>query len=192
MPVDAAAQPSAWVRRFSALIRPGGQVLDLACGGGRHCRFLAGAGFQVLGVDHDALALAGLSTVPGVRTLAADLEAGPWPLAAERFDAVVVTNYLHRPLFPALVQALAPCGLLIYETFAVGNERYGRPSNPDFLLRPGELLEQVSAGLAVVAFEEALLVRSTLARVQRLCAVAPGPEALGWPPERWGQREGPA
>lgn len=160
-------EPSPWVTRWSRLIAAGGSVLDLACGSGRHLRWLAGQGFAVTGVDHDAQALAGLS--PFGRTVAADLENGPWPLAGESFDAIVVANYLWRPLWPMLLASLADGGVLIYETFAVGNEAYGKPSNPDFLLRPGELLE-ACRGLQVVAFEDGLLDQP-LRRVQRIAAV---------------------
>jgi SAM-dependent methyltransferase len=142
------------VQRWAPLIVPGGRVLDLACGSGRHLRWLAGLGFAVTGVDRDAAALAPLQGMG--RTLVADLEAGPWPLAGETFDAVVVTNYLWRPLWPALRAALAADGVLIYETFAVGNAAFGKPSNPDFLLRPGELLEACQ-GLQVVAYEHGFL-----------------------------------
>ena len=158
--------PSEWVRRWARLVRPGGRVLDVACGAGRHSRFLAGLGLRVLGVDRDPGALAG---VAGVELRVADLEGGPWPLGDERFDGVVVTNYLHRPLFPRLVEALAPGGVLIYETFALGNERFGKPSNPDFLLRPGELLTLVE-GLRVVAYEDGFATPPERC-VQRIVAV---------------------
>jgi len=142
------------VQRWAALIAPGGRVLDVACGSGRHLRWLAAQGFAVTGVDRDAAALAPLHGIG--RVIVADVEGGPWPLAGERFDAVVVTNYLWRPLWPALRAALAPGGMLMYETFAVGNAAYGKPSNPDFLLQPGELLE-ACRGLQVVAFEDGFL-----------------------------------
>jgi hypothetical protein len=115
--------------------------------------------------------------VPGVRVLCADLEGGPWPYAGRHFDAVVVTNYLHRPLFPLLSEALAPGGMLIYETFMSGHERFGRPANPDFLLRPRELLDVFGAGLAVLAFEEGVVSLPRPARVSRLCAVRAGGDA---------------
>jgi SAM-dependent methyltransferase len=166
--------PSEWVRRWAHLVPAGGRVLDVACGSGRHARFLAGLGLRVLGVDRDPGALAG---VPGVEARVADLEAGPWPLEGERFDAVVVVNYLHRPLFPRLAESLAAGGVLIYETFALGNERHGRPSNPDFLLQPNELLERTRA-LRPVAFEQGTVVRPKPAVVQRLCAV----RESEWPP----------
>ncbi len=163
--------PSDWVRRFAPLIRAGGQVLDVACGGGRHARFLAGLGHGVEAVDRDAEALLRLAGVAGVSARGADLENGRWPYAGRRFDAVVVTNYLHRPLLPNLLAALATDGVLIYETFAAGNERYGRPGNPDFLLEPGELLELARGWLHVVAYEDTYVAAPRPAMVQRLCAV---------------------
>jgi SAM-dependent methyltransferase len=123
-------------------------------------------------VDRDADALATLADAGGVRTVVADLEGGGWPLADATADAVIVTNYLHRPLFPHLVTLLKAGGVLIYETFMVGNERHGRPSNPDFLLRPDELLDAFRASLHIVAFEQGELERPQPAVVQRLCAVA--------------------
>lgn len=166
--------PSEWVRRFSGLIPLGGPVLDLACGAGRHARFLAGRGHAVAAVDRDATALSELAGLVGVTTLQADLEGGPWPYSSRTFAGIVVTNYLHRPLFPVLADALAGDGVLIYETFMAGNERFGRPSNPDFLLRPGELLEAFGSALQVVAFEQGEVARPAPAVVQRLCAVKGG------------------
>lgn len=171
---EALLASSAWVRRWAPLVAVGGKVLDVACGGGRHARLFAAAGYKVEAVDRDAAAIAALAAVPGIRALCADIEGGPWPFAGRQFDAVVVTNYLHRPLFSALIDAVAPGGLLIYETFAVGNERHGRPSNPDFLLREGELLERVSGALGVVAYEHGLVANPKPAVVQRLCARRPG------------------
>lgn len=162
--------PSAWVRRWAALIRPGGRVLDVACGRGRHLRFLKSRGFSVVGVDRDEAALEASKDVAGVELRCADIEAGPWPFPPGEFDAVVVTNYLHRPLFSTLVEALRPGGVLIYETFALGNERYGRPTNPDFLLRPGELLHSLEP-LAIMAFEQGLISAPKAAVIQRVCAV---------------------
>ncbi len=163
--------PSAWVERWAKCVRAGGRVLDVACGGGRHARYFAARGYAVAAVDRDAAALAALRQFPGITITCADIEGGPWPYAGRMFDAVTVTNYLHRPLFPALLDALAPGGVLIYETFAAGNERYGRPANPDFLLRPGELLEVVRGRLRVLAFEDLYLEAPKPAMVQRLCAV---------------------
>src|SRR5690349_2647252 len=124
--------PSPWVRRWVGFVRPGGAVLDLACGSGRHARWLAELGFEVDAVDRDAALFR--SPPPAVRLIAADLEAGRWPYDGKRFDAIVVTNYLHRPLLPTLVKSLEIGGILLYETFAAGNERFGKPSNPAFLL----------------------------------------------------------
>ena len=172
---------SAWVARFSAAIKPLGRVLDVASGSGRHTRYLAGLGLQAEAVDRDAAALALLAGVPGVTTRCADLEGASWPYAGRSFDAIVVTNYLHRPLFPPLAAALAPGGVLIYETFRIGNESYGRPSNPDFLLQPGELFDVARThGLDVLAFEDGFTATPKPAMVQRLCAV----KAPFSPPER--------
>jgi SAM-dependent methyltransferase len=174
----AAPDPSPWVVRFAPLIRAHGSVLDVACGGGRHTRLLASLGHHVQAVDRDAAALATLAAIPGVTTTCADIEASAWPFPGARYDAVVVTNYLHRPLLPTLVASLEAGGVLIYETFAEGNERYGRPSNPEFLLRPGELL-RVAQGLRVIAYEDVRIDRPQPALVQRICAVRPT-QVPGW------------
>ena len=129
---------STWVRRWSHLVAPGSTVLDVACGGGRHLRWFVQRGCRVTGVDRDAAALAALAET-GAELIAADIEAGPWPFTGRGFDAVVVTNYLWRERMPDLLASLAPNGVLLYETFAAGNETVGKPSNPQFLLRPGEL-----------------------------------------------------
>jgi SAM-dependent methyltransferase len=160
---------SAWVRRFLPLIRRGGKVLDLAAGGGRHTRLLLDMGFRVTAVDRNVEALLAL-TGPHCTTREVDLEAAePWQLGGG-YDAIVVTNYLHRPLFPAIREALAAQGVLIYETFAVGNERLGRPSSPDFLLRPDELLAAF-AGLTVIAFEQGEVSVPRPAVIQRIAAI---------------------
>jgi SAM-dependent methyltransferase len=167
---------SPWVARFKALVPAGGAVLDLACGAGRHALLFRTLGHPVTAVDRNADALAALADDPGIETIEADLEDGAaWPLGAQRFAGVVVTNYLHRPLLPAIVGAVAADGVLIYETFAAGNERFGRPRNPDFLLQPGELLDAVRGRLRVVAFEDGTVEAPRQAMVQRICAV--GPEA---------------
>jgi SAM-dependent methyltransferase len=145
--------PSPWVRRWSHLVPAGAAVLDVACGRGRHVRWFAGRGCRVTGVDRDTQAVEPLREVAEI--VVADVEHGPWPLAGRRFDAVVATNYLWRPLLPTLVDAVADGGVLVCETFALGQEALGRPTNPDFLLRPGELLASVP-GLHVVAFEQGL------------------------------------
>lgn len=165
------AAPSQWVSRWAGLVPAGAPVLDVACGDGRHARLLAARGYPVDAVDRDAGAIAALAGVPGIAARCADIETGAWPYQGRTFAAVVVTNYLHRPLFPLLIAALAPGGVLIYETFAVGNERYGRPSNPDFLLRPGELLEVVRGECRVVAYENHHVNEPRPAVMQRICAI---------------------
>lgn len=169
----AIAAPSAWVMRWAALIPSGGTVLDVACGSGRHARYLAAQGHAVEAVDRDAAAIQALGGISGIRPLCADIEGGPWPYAGRRFNAVVVTCYLHRPLFPALLDALASGGLLIYETFTVEQPRYGRPTNPAFLLRPGELLDMVAGRLRVLGFEEGHDPQPKPAALQRICAIQP-------------------
>lgn len=170
----AGSNPSAWVARWADAIPPG-EVLDLACGGGRHARLLAARGHPVLAVDRDVGALA-QTAGPGITTLQCDLEqeGAAWPFAPGRFAGIVVTNYLHRPLFAHLAHALAPAGILVYETFALGNERFGKPSNPAFLLAPGELLDMARQhGLRVLAYEDGVVDAPHPARVQRLCAAGP-------------------
>jgi SAM-dependent methyltransferase len=169
MPHDS-LEPSPWIVRWEALI-PAGPVLDVACGAGRHARWFAARGRDVDAVDRDAHAIEALNAVAGVRALAADIENGPWPYRGRRYAAVVVANYLHRPLLGDLVDCVAAGGVLLYETFALGNERYGRPSNPDFLLQPGELLDVVRPKLRVVAYEDLYVERPKPALVQRICAV---------------------
>jgi SAM-dependent methyltransferase len=159
------------VARWADRVPAGGRVLDLACGTGRHARYFAARGHPVEAVDRDPAMLARLDGVGGVSTRCADLEGGPWPYEGERFAGIVVTHYLHRPLFPHLLAALAPEGALIYETFAAGNERYGRPSNPAFLLKPGELLEVVRGRLRVVAYEDLIVSEPKPAAIQRICAL---------------------
>ena len=165
--------PSAWITRWSHLLPMGCDVLDVACGSGRHLQWFSQHGHPVWGIDKD-IAAARLH-VPAAHLIEADIEAGPWPLAHQdgprRFGAVVVTNYLWRPLLPILLQSLAPGGLLLYETFAAGNETVGRPTRPDFLLQPGELLS-ACAGLQVVAYEYGF-VSAPDRFVQRIAAFAP-------------------
>ena len=159
--------PSDWVHRWASLIRAKGRVLDLAAGDGRHARALAAQGFAVTAVDLD---VSGLKDAP-CEVVAADLEADPWPFAAQSFDAIVITNYLHRPHFPHLVDTLADNGVLIFETFAVGNEKFGRPRNPAFLLAQGELLAAFAPHLRIVAYEHGAEQKPRPAMRQRLCAV---------------------
>ena len=163
--------PSAWVVRWADRIAPGGRVLDVACGNGRHARYFAGRGHPVEAVDHEAGKTAALAAVPGITARRADIEGGPWPYGGQHFAGIVVVNYLHRTLFPHLLAGLAPEGVLIYETFAAGNERYGRPSNPAHLLKPGELLEAVRGRLRVLAYEDLRVSDPRPAFVQRICAV---------------------
>lgn len=148
--------PSAWVRRWSHLVADQGVVLDVACGHGRHARWFYERNHPVAIVDRSPDAIKSIAiAIPAhaCEAVVADIENGPWPFAGRQFDAVVVTNYLWRPLMPTLLASLALGGVLIYETFTQGNETVGKPSRPDFLLRPGELLE-VCRGLRVVAFED--------------------------------------
>ena len=178
-----AENPSDWICRWSHLIAAGATVLDVACGSGRHVHWFAQRDCQVTGVDRNAQALAPLHGLAELVT--ADIERDAWPLADRQFDAVVVTNYLWRPLLPVLIASVAPGGVLIYETFAIGQQTLGKPSNPDFLLQPGELLT-ATQGLHVVAFEDGLT--SVPERfVQRIVAVrveAVRAEADASPPAR--------
>ncbi len=163
--------PSAWVTRWSALLPEAARVLDVACGRGRHARWFAARGHAVDAVDRDAEALRALVAVANVTPCRADIEADEWPYAPGVYGCVVVTNYLHRALFPRLLESLAPGGVLMYETFALGNERFGRPANPAFLLKAGELLERVRGQLLVHAYEDLIVDLPRPARVQRICAL---------------------
>ncbi len=166
---NAELAPSQWVLRFSSLIPANGRVLDVACGSGRHARYFAAAGHAVDAVDID---LSGLTQWPaGVRPLQADIEGTPWPYPNEMFSGVIVTNYLHRPLLPRLIASVASGGALIYETFAAGNEKYGRPARADFLLNRGELLDAVRGQLLVIAYEDVYVDAPKPAMVQRIAAI---------------------
>ena len=174
-PAHAGGAASAWVQRWSHLVREGARVLDLACGSGRHLRWFAQRGCRVTGIDRDEAALQPLAG--SAELIVADIEAGPWPLAGRQFDAVVVTNYLWRARLAEVIGSVAPGGVLIYETFAIGNETLGKPSNPAFLLRTGELL-QAAQGLRVVAFEdgfEAARADAAARFVQRIGAAREAP-----------------
>lgn len=170
-PMHATASPSDWIVRWSQLVPAGGTVLDVACGSGRHLRWFAQRGCRVTGVDRDAAALA---TLAGVGELVeADIEGGPWPLPGRRFDAVVVTNYLWRALLPTIVESVAEGGVLLYETFSAEHASIGKPSNPNFLLQPGELLRQTN-GLRPIAYEDGFL-DAPPRFVQRIAAVRERP-----------------
>lgn len=162
-------QASAWVARWSNSIVADSRVLDVACGRGRHARLFAALGCKVTAVDRD-LAIAEMLQDTRIEFVAADLEQGAWPFGDAQFDVIVVTNYLHRPLFPALYAALAPGGLLLYETFAAGNAAFGRPTNPEFLLDPGELLDAFGSQMRVLAYEDGFTTQPKRAMVQRIAA----------------------
>jgi SAM-dependent methyltransferase len=173
-------EPSRWVSDWAHLVAAGGAVLDVASGAGRHARLFASRGHPVTALDRDAAALDLMHGVARISTLVADLEGAAWPLpAGTEFAAIVVTNYLHRPLFPQLLSALAPGGVLVYETFAQGNESVGKPSNPAFLLAPGELLDVVRGHLRVVAFQDGFLAQPRPAYVQRICAIREADRSAG-------------
>ncbi|MDB5732487.1 MAG: SAM-dependent methyltransferase [Variovorax sp.] len=167
--------PSPWIVRWSHLVAAGGTVLDVACGAGRHMRWFQRRGHAVTGVDRAPTALEAAAAFG--RTVLADIENDPWPFEGERFDAVVVTHYLWRARLPDIVASVAPGGVLLYETFGAGNEAFGKPSRPDFLLQPGELL-RACEGLQVVAYENGLL-HGPARVVQRIAALRPahGPAA---------------
>jgi SAM-dependent methyltransferase len=176
---------SEWLQAWAHLIPAAGSVLDLASGRGRHARWLARRGYRVLALDRDAAALAELALEPGVATRCADLEQAAWPLAGSQFDGIVVTNYLDRPLLADLLASLAPGGVLLYETFAVGNGELGKPSNPDFLLQTGELLEMARGRLRVVAFQDVFRSTPAPAFIQRICAVREPPGGPADPCKRY-------
>jgi len=167
--------PSSWVARYASIVPKSGPVLDLAAGNGRHTRYFNGLGYAVVAVDRDVSGLADLSGDAQITVIEADLEGGePWPLGDRRFAGIIVTNYLHRPLFTRIAAAMEPDGVLIYDTFAVGNERFGRPSNPDFLLKPGELLDFAKTeGLTVRAYESGEVDEPRPAVLQRIVAQRP-------------------
>lgn len=164
------SQPSEWLQRHVRLIKPRGRVLDIAAGSGRNARWLAAQGFEVEAVDRDESALQSMQGITNIRTRIADLENGDWPYREQKFDAVIVCRYLHRPLLPLLPDCLEPDGVLVYETFMQGHEAYGRPHNPDFLLEPDELLLALTPALTPVDFEQGFN-EAEHAVLQRVCAV---------------------
>ncbi len=168
--------PSPWIERFAPLVPEGAPVLDVASGRGRHARLFLARGHPVTAIDRDVSLLDPPAGTAGLTVVEADLESGaPWPLDGLRFGGVVVANYMYPPLFPVLIAALAGDGVLIYETFATGNARFGKPRNPDHLLKPGELLEAVRGKLRVIAYEDVEVGPPRPAMIQRICARAPGP-----------------
>jgi SAM-dependent methyltransferase len=169
------SEPSLWVARWIGGIRQGGRILDVACGRGRHARLALSLGYAVTGIDRDVSAVRDIAHSDRAEIIEADLEAGgPFALAGRTFDGVIVTNYLHRPLFPALLGCLDPAGLLIYETFAVETQARGQgPSNPAFLLRPNELITLVAPHLTLIAFEQGLVMCRSERTMQRVVAVGP-------------------
>ena len=168
---DVIAQASTWVRRFASVIPKNGVALDLACGSGRHAVLLASLGHQTLAVDLDTSSLESLAN-DSIQTQRLDLEGAVWPLLGQQFSGIVVTNYLYRPFLDELPKMLAEGGVLIYETFADGNAEFGKPSNPNFLLKTGELLSLAQrSGLKVIAYEDIYLDQPKPAMIQRICAV---------------------
>lgn len=168
---DVIADASPWVRRFAAAIPMGGRVLDLACGAGRHTIFLESLGHAILAIDRDVSLIMPLQSA-SIQVEEIDLEGSNWPLVGQHFSGIVVTNYLYRPFMDELPQMLCEGGVLIYETFSAGNAQFGKPSNPDFLLKPGELLALAQrSGLKVIAYEDIYLDHPKPAMVQRICAV---------------------
>jgi len=163
--------PSPWIARFAELVAPGGAVLDVAAGSGRHVDLFLAHRHPVVAIDRDVGGLADRATNPRLEIIACDLETSDgWPLSGREFAGVVVANYLHRPRFDDLVAAVAPGGVLLYETFARGQEEFGRPRSPDHLLAPGELLELVRGRLRVIAYEDMVEPGPPPAARQRICA----------------------
>jgi SAM-dependent methyltransferase len=162
--------PSSWIVKYARLIPKKGRILDLACGSGRHAIWLAKQGYQVNALDRDAKALANMKGIGNINVSIVDLEAGDWSGSGQRYDGIIVSRYLYRPLLSRLAGLLNPGGILIYETFMAGNERYGKPSNPDFLLLPNELLETYSPLLSIIAFEQGEVEMPRPAVTQRICA----------------------
>lgn len=169
-PQPQGSNPSPWIVRFAPLVAAGGDVLDLACGGGRHGRYFLGRGHRVVFVDRDLSGIADLRGDARAELLEADLEAAAWPLPGRQFAAVIVANYLWRPLFPDLLGALQPQGLLLYETFLRGNERFGKPASPDFLLAENELFERCKDACEILAFEQGEDAVPKPGMRQRICA----------------------
>ena len=173
------ASPSPWIVEHAACIPRAGRVLDLACGSGRHAIWLAAQGFQVHAIDRDVQATAHMRGMQNIQVTIADIESGTWPESDELYDGIVVSRYLFRPLLQKLAAMLKPDGVLIYETFMLGNERYGRPRNPDFLLRPDELSTVYSPLLKIHAFWQGVVAGEVPAVIQRICAINSRSDAGG-------------
>lgn len=170
MDSTAKPRPSKWVKKYSSLFPHPGPILDVASGGGRHTRYLLRKGYSVIAIDKNVLPLQNLKT-PLLSPVRVDLEAqAPWPFKPDSFGGVVVTNYLHRPIFQNIIDSLAKDGLLIYETFARGNEKFGKPSNPNYLLKPGELIRLTLNELHILSYEDITTDQPKPARLQRICA----------------------
>ena len=169
--------PSRWVSRWSNLLKPGTKILDLACGRGRNSLFLASLGHNVLAVDRDATKLSDISERPEITTMCEDLESGSWPLDGWKFGGIIVTNYLYRPMLPDLMENLESGGIFIYETFAQGNQVFGKPSNPNYLLFPYELLDMLRDKLHIIGFEQGRVNSPSRAIIQRVCATS-APEGM--------------
>ena len=166
------SKPSEWVRKYAKLISQGGAVLDLACGRGRHTRFLLERGIKVTALDYDISQLKDIPETENLKTIEHDLEgSSPWPFASQAFDGIVVANYLYRPLFSKILESLAPKGVLIYQTFAVGNEEYGRPRNPEYLLSNDELLKVFGKHLHVVQYSHGFIKQPSPAIMQSICCI---------------------
>jgi SAM-dependent methyltransferase len=168
---DLVGTPSQWVVKHAAFIHKGGRVLDLACGSGRHAIWLAGQGYQVDAVDRDDQAVAAMQGMPNISVSVTDIETGHWPQTGQRYDGIVVSRYLFRPLLKTLAAMLNSDEVLIYETFMLGNECYGRPSNPDYLLQPDELHLVYAPLLKIHAFEQGKVDNPVPAMMQRICAI---------------------
>lgn len=169
--LELAATPSPWIVQHAACIPKAGRVLDLACGSGRHAIWLAAQGYQVEAVDRDVQAVAPMQGMRNINVTISDIETGAWPESQEKYDGIVVSRYLFRPLLAKLATMLKPDGVLIYETFMAGNEHYGRPRNPDFLLKPDELKTVYAPLLEVHAFWQGEVAGEVPAVMQRICAV---------------------
>ena len=163
-------EPADWVVTHTPLIKAGGTILDLACGRGRHTRYMLEQGFRVMAVDLNLEGMGDLLIHPSLAVLGADLEEGNWPLGNAEFDGIIVTNYLHRPLFPYILSALSPDGVLIYETFMDGNAEHGRPTNPDFLLQSDELPD-ICKRLEIHAFKQGFEENPKPAMKQKIVAI---------------------